>query len=118
MKLPGRPTLYRLQGPFEISIFNLSTYRTYCRSIDHLVEYFGKDKEPEYITRDHVKHYKAWLAEHKNYSTSTIRKHINAASAFFIWMIMNDIQGVLLNPFLPQFPLNWRRIIFNDVVPR
>src|ERR1700752_2058628 len=105
MKLPGRPTLYRLQAPFELEFIARNTsYRSRAKSIDLLVEYFGKDKEAGDITRDMVKHYKAWLADKKNLSEGSIRTHCSAASAFYTWMIIMEVENVTYNPFLSLIP--------------
>ena len=99
MKLPGRPTLARLQGPFEASILNLRTWENYAKCLDLLVEYYGPDKEPQHITRDSVKHYRAWLSEKKGFSEERIRKTISPASSFFAWMFLMEVEGVFVNPF-------------------
>lgn len=108
MKLPDRPTLYRLQGPFECSILKMSTWTQYARAIDLLVEFFGKDREPQDITRAEVGHYKAWLSEKKNFKEGTIKSHVSMCSGFYTWMMHAEVEGVYINPFkdLPPIPFS------------
>jgi site-specific recombinase XerD len=102
MKLPGRPTLYRLQGPFEASILNIGTWSYYARALDRLIEFFGKDREPNDITREETKNYLAWLHDKYNLSERTITQHRRIASSFYKWMFLCGID-VTINPFAADY---------------
>jgi site-specific recombinase XerD len=103
MNLPGRPTLYRLQAPFELEfIARKNSYHGMAKRIETLVEYFGRDKEAGDITRDMVKHYKAWLIEKKKFSEATAKLYCSAGRSFFNWMLLMEVENVTFNPFDPM----------------
>jgi Phage integrase, N-terminal SAM-like domain len=110
MKLPGRPTLYRLQARFELEyIARKHSYHAVARRIELLVEYFGKDKEAGDVTREMVRHYRAWLAEKKKLAPSTIQLYCSCASSFYTWMMLMEVEGVVFNPFTPMADINLYR---------
>lgn len=97
IRIKGRPTLGNLQGPYEASIPNRGTWRSYSYELDQITKYFGPDKAPDDVFRNDVANFKAYLEEHSGYSQRHIDQAITIGSSFWLWMM--DMGFATVNPF-------------------
>lgn len=95
IKLKGPANLGNLQGPFEASIMNRNTWRTYAVNLDKMVTFFGADTMPDDILRSQVEEFREKLAE--KYTKNGVSTIISAASSFYTWM--NHMGFAATNPF-------------------
>lgn len=87
IKIKGAPTIGNLQGAFELSVSDKrATWVLYSKCLDKFVQYFGPDREPDYIVRSEIPFFEAWLAEKQNYSKEFIVTVKAACRAYYAWM--------------------------------
>ena len=100
IRIKNRATIGNLQGAFEASIMNRSTWRQYAYLLDRIVKFLGPDKSPDDVFRQDVANLKAYLVEHFNYSEARVKETISVGSSYYKWMM--DFGFATANPFYNQ----------------
>jgi hypothetical protein len=95
IKLKGKPTLGNLEGPWEASITNKSTWNVYADHVAKMVKHFGSDTMPDDILRFQAEAFLDKMSE--RYASNTCRVIRGACSSFYGWMI--DMGFAETNPF-------------------
>lgn len=98
-EFPKHPTLEDLQGAFERTFKNRSTWINTAWCLNKVVKAFPK-RQPDTIFRSEVEEFKANLLTH--HTRQVVKQILSRTSSWYKWMQDCEIVPADFNPFLAR----------------